>query len=106
MDVRWIMRELLEQGRVSREDFNVISTTPREKKELNWHPVEVVAKYRLADLTETGRVLDTDFLADWLAARSGLPMYHIDPLKVDVDAVTRVMSYAFAERHDLSLIHI
>ena len=38
IDVRWLMRELLDEGRVSQEDFNVISTTPREKKELNWHP--------------------------------------------------------------------
>ena len=27
IDVRWLMRELLDEGRVSQEDFNVISTT-------------------------------------------------------------------------------
>lgn len=106
VDVRWVMRELLEEQRVSQEDFNVISTTPREKKELNWHPIEVVAKYRLADRSEANRVLDVDFLSTWMADRSGLPMYHIDPLKVDVDAVTGVMSYAFAERHGIVAVEV
>ncbi|MGB1221603.1 MAG: hypothetical protein ACPG43_08685, partial [Alcanivoracaceae bacterium] len=42
VDVRWIMRELLDEQRVTQEQFNVISTTPREKSELSWHPLEVV----------------------------------------------------------------
>ena len=62
IDVRWLMRELLDEGRVSQEDFNVISTTPREKKELNWHAIQVLAKYRLTDRTDTHQLLDVDFL--------------------------------------------
>ncbi|HBP69608.1 MAG TPA: type II secretion system protein E, partial [Alcanivorax sp.] len=95
------MRELLDEQRVTREEFNVISTTPRENKELNWHPLQVVAKYRLVDRAHGQRIMDVEFLSDWLAAKSGLPLYHIDPLKVDVDQITRVMSYAFAERHGI-----
>ncbi|PKM21752.1 MAG: type II secretion system protein E, partial [Gammaproteobacteria bacterium HGW-Gammaproteobacteria-14] len=101
IDVRWIMRELLDEGRVSREDYNVISTTPREKGELNWHPLQVVAKYGLSDQKMPGKVLDQAFLINWLAQRAGLPLYHIDPLKVRVDQVTTLMSYAFAERHGI-----
>ena len=101
VDVRWVMRELLDEQRVTREEFNVISTTPRENKELNWHPLQVVAKYRLVDRAHGQRIMDVEFLSDWLAAKSGLPLYHIDPLKVDVDQITRVMSYAFAERHGI-----
>ena len=101
VDVRWVMRELLDEQRLTREEFNVISTTPRENKELNWHPLQVVAKYRLVDRVHGQRIMDMEFLSDWLAAKSGLPLYHIDPLKVDVDQITRVMSYAFAERHGI-----
>jgi general secretion pathway protein E len=101
VDVRWVMRELLDEQRVTQEEFNVISTTPRENKELNWHPLQVVAKYRLVDRAHGQRIMDMEFLSDWLAAKSDLTLYHIDPLKVDVDQVTRVMSYAFAERHGI-----
>ncbi|MDX1802658.1 MAG: GspE/PulE family protein [Alcanivorax sp.] len=100
------MRELLDEGRVSQEDFNVISTTPREKKELNWHPIQILAKYRLADRANSQQLLDVDFLTQWLADRAGLPVYHIDPLKVHVDQVTGVMSYAFAERHGILAVEV
>ena len=106
VDVRWLMRELLDEGRVSQEDFNVISTTPREKKELNWHPIQVLAKYRLTDRTNTHQLLDVDFLTHWLSEKSGLPVYSIDPLKVHVDQVTNVMSYAFAERHGIVAVEV
>lgn len=106
VDVRWLMRELLEEGRVSQEDFNVISTTPREKKELNWHPIQVLAKYRLTDRTNTHQLLDVDFLTRWLADKADMPVYHIDPLKVHVDQVTNVMSYAFAERHGIVALEV
>ena len=106
IDVRWLMRELLEEGRVSQEDFNVISTTPREKKELNWHPIQVLAKYRLTDQTNTHQLLDVDFLTHWLGEKAGIPVCHIDPLKVHVDQVTNVMSYAFAERHGIVALEV
>lgn len=106
VDLRWLMRELLEEGRVTREDFNVISTTPRESRELNWHPIELLAKYRLTDRTNTHQLLDVAFLTDWLGEKAGLPVYHIDPLKVQVDQVTHVMSYAFAERHGIVAVEV
>ncbi len=106
IDVRWLMRELLEEGRVSQEDFNVISTTPREKRELNWHPIQVLAKYRLTDQTNTHQLLDVDFLTHWLGEKAGIPVCHIDPLKVHVDQVTNVMSYAFAERHGIVAVEV
>ena len=106
IDVRWIMRELLEEGRVTQEDYNVISTTPREKNELGWHPAQVVAKYQLADPQRGDKLIDMEFLSEWLAHRARLPLYHLDPLKVKVDQVTTVMSYAFAERHGLLCVEV
>ncbi len=109
IDVRWVMRELLDEGRVSREDFNVISTTPREKKELGWHPLQVVAKHRLRDASaEDGKgvLLDIDWLTRWLAEKASLPVYHIDPMKADVDQITTLMSYAFAERHGILAVEV
>ncbi|WP_442858544.1 GspE/PulE family protein [Alcanivorax sp. S71-1-4] len=100
------MRELLEAGHVTQGDYNVISTTPREKKELNWHPLQIVAKYRLEDQQQAGRVLDLDWLSHWLADRAGLPVFHIDPLKAKVDPITSLMSYAFAERHGILAVEV
>lgn len=106
VDVRWIMRELLDEKRVTQEDFNVISTTPRDKNELGWHPAQVVAKYRLKDAQRGDKPIDMPFLTDWLAQKAELPVYHLDPLKVKVDQITTVMSYAFAERHGLLCVEV
>ena len=106
IDVRWIMRELLDEKRVSQEDYNVIATTPREKGEISWHPAQVVAKYRLKDALRGDKPIDMAFLTDWLAEKSGLQVYHLDPLKVKVDQITTVMSYAFAERHGLLCVEV
>ncbi|MFN3712198.1 MAG: GspE/PulE family protein [Alcanivoracaceae bacterium] len=100
------MRELLSEGRVAQEDYNIISTTPREKKELGWHPLQVVARYQLADRSRDGRLIDLDFLSDWLAQKATMPLFHIDPLKIKVDQVTTVMSYAFAERHGILAVEV
>jgi general secretion pathway protein E len=46
-----------------------------------------------------GKPLDIEMLAEWLAARAGLPYQRIDPLKVDVGKVAETMSAVYAERH-------
>lgn len=105
LDVRWVMRELLDEGRVRQEDFNVIATTPRTSKEQSWHALEVVAKYQLQDMVDD-KLLDADRLSHWLAAKVDLPLYTIDPLKVAVDQITSLMSYAFSERHGILALEV
>ncbi|MBL8342335.1 MAG: Flp pilus assembly complex ATPase component TadA [Rubrivivax sp.] len=52
----------------------------------------------------TQRPLDTDALAEWLAARIGRPFVRIDPLKTDFGRVADVMSVQYAQmRHALPL---
>ncbi|HEX7640017.1 MAG TPA: GspE/PulE family protein, partial [Burkholderiaceae bacterium] len=60
------------------------------------HPLQRLGGAGLADARD-GRVLDTDGLARWLAARFELPYQRIDPLRVDVGRVSEVMSVAYAE---------
>jgi len=60
------------------------------------HPLQRLGGASLVDVRD-GRVLDTDTLARWLAARFELPYARIDPLRVDVGRVTEVMSVAYAE---------
>ncbi len=60
------------------------------------HPLQRLGGASLVDVRD-GRVLDTDALARWLAARFDLPYARIDPLRVDVGRVTEVMSVAYAE---------
>jgi general secretion pathway protein E len=56
------------------------------------HPIAVLADQRLRSLKPPHGVLHAEALTEWLAARLKMPYYHIDPLEIDLRAVTAVMS--------------
>ncbi|MCB2018944.1 MAG: Flp pilus assembly complex ATPase component TadA [Hydrogenophaga sp.] len=53
-----------------------------------------------------GQVMDVEMLTQWLAERSGMAYYRIDPLKVDVGKVADVMSAGYAERHKVLPVQV
>jgi general secretion pathway protein E len=106
VDLRWCLDELLKDGRLSQRDANLVSTTPRGREQLNWHPLQVIAHFEFAD--ESGKVptLKLDALTDWLAERAGQSVFHIDPIKIRAGEVTRAMSYKYAERHGILAVAV
>jgi general secretion pathway protein E len=60
------------------------------------HPLVIVADQKWKKPGSS--LLTLDWLAEWLAKRSGLEYLHIDPLKIDFAAVTEMMSSAYATR--------
>ncbi len=88
---------LIAAGRVPREEA-VAFLKERRYYRGSAHPLSVVAAQRWKSPVAPHRVLDLDALTEWLAEWSGLPYYHIDPLKVNLAAVTEVMSSAYAAR--------
>lgn len=70
------------------------------------HPLVYIASQSLHDVSRPGKMLDDETLTHWLAEKAGLPVEHIDPLKIDAGEVTGVMSYAFAKRHGILCIEV
>lgn len=99
MDLTRLLEALVEDGRLAPEQAERLRRSPARSGPL--HPLERVAQARYADLLQPGRELDLEALTQWLADRYGLPWRRVDPLKIDVEAVTQVMSYAFAQRHHI-----
>ena len=62
------------------------------------HPLIVIAEQRWKTPAPPHRTIDLEYLSEWLAKWSGLEYFHIDPLKINVAAVTEVMSSAYATR--------
>ena len=54
----------------------------------------------------TGKPLDIDTIAQWLAGRANLNYLRIDPLKVDVGKVADAMSATYAERHKVLPVQV
>ena len=70
------------------------------------HPVLVVADARLRSKLAPGGLLTVDALTEWLANRMNMPFYHIDPLKIDLRAVTQVMSSDYAQRKGILPVEV
>jgi len=71
--------------------------TTRGKLEL--HPFVLIANLKLADARGSNKPLSLEVLTQWLAGRAKLPYLKIDPMKIDVAAVTQVLSHAYAQRY-------
>ncbi len=106
LDLPTMLDELVKEGFIGQRQAEDILIAPRTKKELSLHPLEIVADRGYENRKQPGRELDLDTMTLWLAEKSGQPYERIDPLKVNVNAVTEVMSYAFAQRHNILAIEV
>ncbi len=106
IDLRWVLDELLEDARISERDYNFASGSRREKEELKWNPIQFLAKFEFKDQHSDDEVLTVERLTEWLAKKSGQRVFYIDPLKIDVKEITSVMSFAFAERHQILAVKV
>lgn len=98
LDTGYIARLLVEDGLVTESVAKRVGVRPPVVGDRVQHPLNYLAAQQLPDASDN-RPLTLDRLLAWLAGRTGLSTYHIDPLKIDVTAVTEVMSFAFAQRH-------
>jgi len=62
------------------------------------HPLELIASEHWKSARPPQIELTLEWLVEWLAGKLGVRYYHIDPLKIDLSAVTQTMSNAYAER--------
>ncbi|MGL6162288.1 GspE/PulE family protein [Microbulbifer sp.] len=101
LDLRGLLEDLVSQGYINRQDANRLIGTPRTAEQAQMHPLSYIASCELENRKRPGKVLDDGTLTQWLADSSSHGLYHIDPLKVNVAAVTEVMSFQFAKRHQI-----
>ena len=106
LDLADILHELVAQGRVAQNDAEQCLAIRRSAVKNQQHPLEFLAAQQVPDQHRPGRHLDLDALVHWLAEHSGQSYLRIDPLKIDVAAVTPLMSYAFAQRHKILAVAV
>ncbi len=101
LDLRTVLAELHRTRRISQEDVNRVLGTSRSREETAMHPLTYLAGQQLRDLHHGGKLFDELSLTAWMAENAGLPLYHIDPMKLRMAELADLMSFAFAKRHDL-----
>ena len=96
LSMRELLEELVLDGYLSKNDAKRIHTVSRAKDLSKIHPLVAIIDQRPADLRHPGHTMLLDQLVEWLAAKVGLSYERIDPLNLDVTALTKVISYAYA----------
>lgn len=64
----------------------------------NLHPLVVVGEQKWKSLKAPNKAITVEMLTTWLAERSGLEFYRIDPLKLDFGSAAKIVSQGYAER--------
>ncbi|WP_312957347.1 GspE/PulE family protein [Stutzerimonas nitrititolerans] len=106
LDLNDLLRDLVAQGRLLQETAEQCLTLRRGTTASQQHPLEFLAAQQLDDLARLGKKLDLETLSLWLADQAGQPYLRIDPLKINVAAITPLMSYAFAQRHKILAVAV
>lgn len=102
IDLRWCLDELLNDGILDARSYHLVITSNREK---NKPPLQIIADYQLKSAIHH-TPLDLPALNVWLSGKAGMPLVRIDPLKVDVPAITDVMSFAYAKTHHILVVEV
>ena len=69
-------------------------------------PLERIAAGGWHNAHDPEQKIDLDFLTRWLARKADIPWKRIDPLQIDVSAVTAVMSHAYASRFNVICVEV
>ena len=107
IDLRWCLDELLADQVIDQRGYNLVITSRRNKGQ---HPLLTISEFGLPN----GHALDNNtenkltlaWLNQWLAAKADMPLVRIDPLKVDVPAVTQLMSFEYARSQHILPIEV
>ena len=100
-----VLQWLRADGLIAAEQADAIHADAARAR-ADTHPLVVVADARLKAAVEPHRLLTLDVLAEWLAAKVGLPYARIDPLKVDFSRIADLMSVSYATRFRILPIEI
>lgn len=102
---RDVLVRLQQQGYLDDDQIKVSLLRTDKWEREGVAPHETVARCKLKSQFNE-EILNEEFLTNWLAKETGQDVVVIDPLKVDVEKVTDVMSHAFAERHGILAIDV
>ncbi|MCX7557489.1 GspE/PulE family protein [Xanthomonadaceae bacterium JHOS43] len=95
-----VLTALAQDGYIGEEDMARGHQAVREQRAgVEIHPLVLIANLKFPNRKRTGSELNLETLTHWLAQQVGGRYLRIDPTKIDVPAVTALISHAYAQRH-------
>ena len=90
-----ILRWLVQDGMILPAEAEKLAKNHKADRA---HPLEVIAGQQWRSALPPARLMTIEFLAEWLAARAGMPYFHIDPLQLNFGGIANIVSKSYAER--------
>ena len=92
-----LLHWLAQDGMVSAVEAEKLARN-RKADHSNLHPLVIISEQKWRSLLPPAKPLSVEFLTEWLAARIGMPYFHIDPLQLNFGGIANVVSKSYAER--------
>ncbi len=100
LELQAVLTALREDGYITEDDVSRAQQAVREQRAgVDVHPLILVANLKFRNHKRPDRELNLETLTLWLAHQCGLRYLRIDPTKIDVPAVSVLISQAYAQRH-------
>jgi len=106
LTLAYVVKTLIDDGRIDPKLSDQFLIPARNTTTLDISPLVIISQQEWDDLKNPGQKLSLENLSQWLAVKSDLPYYRVDPLKIDVGAVTDVISSAYAIRHKILPVEV
>ncbi|MEA1923073.1 MAG: GspE/PulE family protein [Pseudomonadota bacterium] len=107
LELGFLLQELQRDGFIGSGDVERCRRSAKIKRSLPHHPLALIGALKIEDRRTAGGVLSLEDLISWVAAKSGLPYQHVDPLKLEVHAITGLnLPLAYLERFNIMPIKV
>ncbi|HEV2331951.1 MAG TPA: ATPase, T2SS/T4P/T4SS family, partial [Gammaproteobacteria bacterium] len=93
-------------GMIGHDKVELLSGLAERGAYKNQHPIVILGKRGWTDARPPHAPLTVESLSIWLAARCDLPYFRIDPLKLDVQRITSVVSLPYASRYNVLPVEV
>ncbi|HLW73798.1 MAG TPA: GspE/PulE family protein [Gammaproteobacteria bacterium] len=97
---------LVEDGIIGEDKAQLLRELAERGAYKDQHPLLILGKRGWTDARPPHAALTVESLSVWLAARTGLAYIKIDPLKLDVQRITNVVSLPYASRFNVLPVEV
>lgn len=93
-----LSNKLLKTGLISSQQQKQLFATKNGTETQLAHPLLAIADHRWKSANSPSIALNIETLTKWLAEQNNIEYYRIDPLKIDVQSITGIISQTYAKK--------
>jgi len=99
--IKPILKHMVSSELISSTEATRIFSNFKDKDNTNLNPLIAISSTIPSSKQGNGKKLSLSELCEWAAKQTELEFYHIDPLKIDVGPLMDIVSFDYAEQHEI-----